>query len=690
MKLKTSVQKSIPILLFALLSLACANKDKTVTIDAGKISVRFDETMRSQVFSDYAPNKTATENFSYSEYLVSENDTLKDFVIDKVEKNVLNGETVWRISGKSEGATEIEKILTVTVYDDFPEFVFTKVVYKNIGNKPIKITAWVNNDYVLPEKDTAETVWSYQGASYEERPDWVLPVRNGFYRKNYLGMNATDYGGGVPVVDVWKRDYGLAVGHTETKPKLVSLPVERNAKLGGTEIKVVYEKETVLAPQKKTETFETFVATHKGDYFHTLKKFSEFMRKHKGFTFPQPPSASYEPIWCAWGYEREFTVKQVLGTLPKVKELGYEWVVLDDGWQTAEGDWFLNPKKFPRGEKDMIAFVNKIHEAGLKAKLWWAPLAADPGTKLLREHSDMLLLDKNGKPRDITWWDSYYLCPAYPKTLEYTKKLVEKFIGEWGFDGLKIDGQHLNGAPPCYNPAHKHKRPEESSEAMPDFFKTIYETATKIKPDAVVEVCPCGTAYNYYMLPYVNQVVASDPVSSWQIRIKGKTFKALMGPRAPYYGDHVELSETKEDFASTVGVGGVIGTKFVWPVGSHINKESGDVSLTPAKEKKWRKWMEIYRAANLPQGEYLGELYDIGFDRPETHVIAKGDTLYYAFYADKYEGKVTLKGLDKNSEYEISDYVNNKKIAKLGKGENSIDVNFKKFLLLKVYKAKAK
>ncbi len=687
MKLKTSVPKSVLIFFLALLLFACANKEKNVTIDAGKIFIHFDEKMRSQVFSDYAPNKTATENFSYSEYLVIENDTLKDFVIDKVEKNALNGRTVWEISGKSNGVIKIEKIITVTVYDDFPEFVFTKVVYKNIGNKPIKITAWVNNDYVLPEKDTAETIWSYQGASYEERPDWVLPVRNGFYRKNYLGMNATDYGGGVPVVDVWKRDYGLAVGHTEIKPKLVSLPVERSAKLGGTEIKVVYEKETVLAPQKKTETFETFMATHKGDYFHTLKKFSEFMRKHKGFTFPQPPSASYEPIWCAWGYEREFTVKQVLGTLPKVKELGYEWVVLDDGWQTAEGDWFLNPKKFPRGEKDMIAFVNKIHEAGLKAKLWWAPLAADPGTKLLREHSDMLLLDKNGKPRDITWWDSYYLCSAYAKTLEYTKKLVEKFIGEWGFDGLKIDGQHLNGAPPCYNPAHKHKRPEESTEAMPDFFKTIYETATKIKPDAVVEVCPCGTAYNYYMLPYVNQVVASDPVSSWQIRIKGKTFKALMGPRAPYYGDHVELSETKEDFASTVGVGGVIGTKFVWPVGSHINKESGDVSLTPAKEKKWRKWMEIYRAANLPQGEYLGELYDIGFDRPETHVIAKGDTLYYAFYADKFKGKIKLRGINENSEYIIWDYVNGKKIAFLPKGDDKeLEVKFNGYLMLKAIK----
>ena len=38
-------------------------------------------------------------------------------------------------------------------------------------------------------------------------------------------MNDSDYGGGTPVVDVWRRDVGLAIGHVELLPKLVSLPV---------------------------------------------------------------------------------------------------------------------------------------------------------------------------------------------------------------------------------------------------------------------------------------------------------------------------------------------------------------------------------------------------------------------------------------------------------------------------------
>ena len=210
----------------------------------------------------------------------------------------------------------------------------------------------------------------------------------------------------------------------------------------------------------------------------------------------------------------------------------------------------------------------------------------------------------------------------------------------------------------------------------------IYETAISIKPDAVVEICPCGTACSFYNMAAMNQPVASDPESSWQIRLKGKTYKALMGCNVPYYGDHVELSDGKDDFASTIGIGGVPGSKFVWPPGVHLNRESGDVSLTPEKEKEWRKWIEIYEENKLPHGQYLGELYDIGFDRPETHVIKKGDTLYYAFYANKWSGLLKLRGL-KNKTYQLYDYVNSKSYGEARGPTGEIRAEFIKYLLLK-------
>ena len=65
--------------------------------------------------------------------------------------------------------------------------------------------------------------------------------------------------------------------------------------------------------------------------------------------------------------------------------------------------------------------------------------------------------------------------------------------------------------------------------------------------------------------------VASDPEGSFQVRSKAKTLKALMGDNAPFFGDHVELSDGGNDFASTSGVGGVVGTQFVLP--SLVQKE---------------------------------------------------------------------------------------------------------------------
>ena len=111
--------------------------------------------------------------------------------------------------------------------------------------------------------------------------------------------------------------------------------------------------------------------------------------------------------------------------------------------------------------------------------------------------------------------------------------------------------------------------------------------------------------------------------------------KALLGPSAAYFGDHVELSDGGDDFASTVGVGGVVGTQFTLP---SLGKSERKYHLTPAKEASFRKWVALYRDRMLSRGEYLGELYDLGFDRPEAHAIRKDGRMYYAFYAKTFDG----------------------------------------------------
>lgn len=674
-------------------------KQPVVTVNNTQMLIDFDELLHSRVRSVGEHQEVNLSDYHASEYVKINDRVVTDFRysrhdIEKVVGEFGEGET-YHIWGES--AEGLVKNVNVSIYADYPSLAIYQVSYTNASKEALSISQWVNNAYQINRLDAggkqqAASFWAYQGASYSDRRDWVLPITPGFEQQNYMGMNASDYGSGTPITDLWQKDLGIAVGHIETTPKLVSLPVSFKAEntnqadmplVQKVDIGVEYERTVVLAPNDTLTTFNTFVNVHQGDYYQTLITYRSVMAQ-QGLKSPEFPDTSYEPIWCAWGYERGFNVDEILETLPKAKELGLTWAVLDDGWQTAEGDWYLHPEKFPEGDASMQNFVKSINDAGLKAKLWWAPLAVDPGTDLLHEHSDMLLLDENGAAVDVTWWNSFYLCPAYAKTIAHSKALVKKIMSTWGYSGLKIDGQHLNGVPPCYNPKHNHARPEESVEALQDYWKMIYETAQEIDKESVVEICPCGTSYAFHNMPYMNQAVSSDPLTSWQVRLKGKTLKGLMGDSSPYYGDHVELSDNANDFASSVGIGAIVGTKFTWPKDKH--PELG-FTLTPEKEKIWQHWIDIYKDKMLPKGVYLGQLYDIAFDKPETHAISKDALMYYAFYAPSWSGKLTLKGLTKGT-YQVSNYVNGDDLGEIMVEQSSavLDLDFNDYLLLEVTK----
>ena len=656
------------------------------TLQNGNLSIEFDAQLHSRIVDKQAAKQIILGDFQASEYLqTSDGTTISNFAFSDKKVEAINdalgkGQQIELIGVSSQG---IQKNTVIKTYERYPSMAFFTVSYTNNSAAPLKIAKWVNNNYALAVNNNSQgkqaDFWSYQGASYEDRRDWVSPLKPGFSQQNYMGMNASDYGSGTAIVDVWRNDVGLAVGHSEITPKLVSLPLTYPENSNSAQLHIEIEKVVNLAPGESMQTIETFVNLHHGDYYATLKHYREVMAD-KGLKMEDVPDSAYEAIWCAWGYERNFNVDEVIGTLAKAKEMGLKWAVLDDGWQTSEGDWYLDPKKYPNGDQDMQDFVAKINQAGLKAKLWWAPLAVDPGTDLLHEHSDMLLLDENGKTQDISWWNSYYLCPAYKGTIEYSKALVKKMMGTWGYAGLKIDGQHLNGVAPCYNPKHNHAYPEESVEKLGEFWQEIIKTAQEITPDAVVEICPCGTSYAFHNLPYMNQTVSSDPLSSWQVRHKGKTLKGLMGESAPYYGDHVELSDNASDFASSVGIGAVVGTKFTMPNSTGI---AAQYALDPQKEQEWSKWIDIYNQKMLPKGTYLGELYDIGFDLPETHAIQKDGHMYYAFYAKEWNSTVELRGLA-SGKYKVVNYYNNAELGQVSGPTAKLKVEFNDYLLLEL------
>src|SRR5207244_13622332 len=97
----------------------------------------------------------------------------------------------------------------------------------------------------------------------------------------------------------------------------------------------------------------------------------------------------------------------------------------------------------------------------------------------------------------------------------------------------------------------------------------------------------------------------------------------------------VQLSNTQHevdkgrDFASEVGVGAVVGTKFTWP---GYGPKFKTVELTPEKEAHWKKWIDLYNAKMLSRGAFLG-LYTYGYEWPEGYASAIDGHMTCGLYA---------------------------------------------------------
>ena len=604
-----------------------------------------------------------------------------------------------RVSIVSQSAG-LQRTQTFELYENFPNVLLSTVTYQNVGSTPLRLDTVITQEHHLnaaaaqPGAD-AYHLWSFQGASIQWGKDIIFPLKVGFHQENKVGASRKNgIGGGIPVLAFWTHDAGLAIGHLETLPVTLDMPVEVPAD----HIPVAslrLSPETTLAPGQSYTTPLTFVSVYSGDFYQPLHLYSQILQQ-RGWPIPKPNDQDYKISWCGWGYLSDVTSKQMLGIIPKLKEYGIKWATLDDRWFDTYGDWNPRTETFPG--KTLQNMVADYHRNGIKVQLWWLPIGVElPGPKrddhsyieadIVKKHPDWLILDKNGKPAYMSRHLGA-LCPALPEVQQYYRELTTKFIRDWGFDGHKLD--NVFSIPPCYNPKHHHKSPYDSVKAMGDVYKAIFDTTRQLKPESVTQVCPCGTTPNIAWLPYMDQAVTADPVGSSQVRRRIKMYKGLLGPEAPVYGDHVELTKIQftkehewdigEDFASTIGAGGVVGTKFVWP---QRDPKYKDVILTPEKDRLWKKWLAIYQSKLLSRGEFL-DLYVYGYDAPEAYAIAKDGKMYYAFFnsdSHRFSGPVELRGL-RAGKYKVFDYVNDRNLGTITAKDDRLQVSFADSLLV--------
>jgi alpha-galactosidase len=170
-------------------------------------------------------------------------------------------------------------------------------------------------------------------------------------------------------------------------------------------------------------------------YYEALAGLSEWWETQPGYEPAPVPDGALLPVYSTWySFHQNLDVEEVLAELSLAAELGYEVVIVDDGWQTLDnqrgyrftGDW--KPERIP----DMKGFVDAVHELGMKFMLWYSvPLVGEESENYPRFRGKYL--------RHWQSQGAYVLDPRYPEVREFIIGTYLQAMEEWGLDGFKLD-----------------------------------------------------------------------------------------------------------------------------------------------------------------------------------------------------------------------------------------------------------
>ena len=113
--------------------------------------------------------------------------------------------------GHSTGqAAALRKRVVISLYDDFPQMALFQVQYTNHGTSSFVGGGMEQpNHIIFPPEGSAEPAFGRTRVEVRIPSRLGAPPEIRFSQENYLGMNSDDYGGGTPVIDVWRRDVGI-------------------------------------------------------------------------------------------------------------------------------------------------------------------------------------------------------------------------------------------------------------------------------------------------------------------------------------------------------------------------------------------------------------------------------------------------------------------------------------------------
>lgn len=167
--------------------------------------------------------------------------------------------------------------------------------------------------------------------------------------------------------------------------------------------------------------------------------------------------------WCSWyHWFDQVTEADLVRTLARAEDWPFEVYQLDDGYQSAIGDWLTTNDDFPSG---VAGAADAIVATGATAGLWLAPFHAAPDSNLATSRPELLAGSPDGAGPLVNMFNEiwggfiYGLDPTASATQDHLQEVAGGLVAA-GYDYLKLDftfGPKVRGrfADPTMTPAQR-------------------------------------------------------------------------------------------------------------------------------------------------------------------------------------------------------------------------------------------
>jgi len=184
------------------------------------------------------------------------------------------------------------------------------------------------------------------------------------------------------------------------------------------------------------EDYETFILVDKApkSFSQAIQEANDWIISAGNIVPIAVPEAARLPLYSTWySFHQSLDEGALLEECRLSKALGYEVIIIDDGWQTEDdmrgydytGDW--RQERF----KDVRSFVDQVHDIGMKIMFWFSVPFCGKKSDAYQKFQGKFLTENH-------YWAPVF-DPRFPEVRSYLSEIYKKAIEEWNIDGLKLD-----------------------------------------------------------------------------------------------------------------------------------------------------------------------------------------------------------------------------------------------------------